>query len=96
MVEGILDFGRAGLRRGLRLTGLQDNIENAKTSLAIGSQMKPHHKRKPIKHAKVESPEKILPKEESIDSVWMNPLQMDSPNFDGQILLVSTKKKQIV
>lgn len=26
MVEGILDFGMAGLRKGLRLTGLQENF----------------------------------------------------------------------
>lgn len=90
MVEGILDFGRAGLRKGLRLTGLQDNIENAKACLNVKSQVKqPRLKRRPMKLARVESPEKVLPKEDEIDSVWMNPLQIDSPSFDGQILLVS-------
>lgn len=28
---------------------------------------------------------------ESADSVWINPLQTDSPNYDGQIYLVRNK-----
>nr|XP_023029988.1 uncharacterized protein LOC111517920 isoform X3 [Leptinotarsa decemlineata] len=91
MVEGILDFGRAGFRKGLRLTGLQDNIENAKATFNISSQPNKYlSKRRSSKSAKQESPVKE-PSEDSLDTVWMNPLQMDSPNFDGQILLATEK-----
>ncbi|XP_057652629.1 uncharacterized protein LOC130891737 isoform X1 [Diorhabda carinulata] len=84
MVEGILDFGRAGLRKGLRLTGLQDNIEQAKASLNISQSNKQASKMRASKIAKTDSTEKSVVEEES---VWMNPLQIDSPNYDGQILL---------
>lgn len=87
MVEGIFDFGKAGLRKGLRLTGIQDNIENAKASLSVGGTKNPL-KKKIGKTSKVGSPEKLIVAEECVDTVWMNPLTMDSPNFDGQILLV--------
>lgn len=95
MVEGIFDLGKAGLRKGLRLTGLQDNIENAKATLSVGSlQAKSHLKKKLPKTTKIETPEKSIVAEECLDdSVWINPLTMDSPNFDGQILLVSLFSK---
>ncbi|XP_074031796.1 uncharacterized protein isoform X2 [Leptinotarsa decemlineata] len=94
MVEGILDFGRAGFRKGLRLTGLQDNIENAKATFNISSQPNKYlSKRRSSKSAKQESPVKE-PSEDSLDTVWMNPLQMDSPNFDGQILLEKPRKSE--
>lgn len=86
MVEGIFDLGKAGFRKGLRLTGLQDNIENAKATLNVG-QTKCNLKKKTPKTA---STEKSMVAEECLDTVWMNPLTTDSPNFDGQILLVST------
>lgn len=90
MVEGIFDLGKAGFRKGLRLTGLQDNIENAKASLNVGSiQSKSNPKKKSLKATKAESTEKSVVAEECLDTIWMNPLTMDSPNFDGQILLVS-------
>lgn len=89
MVEGILDFGRAGFRKGLRLTGLQDNIENAKATLHISSNVsKQQPKKKAAKLARSESPEKTN-SEDSLESVWINPIQVDSPSFDGHILLVS-------
>lgn len=88
MVEGILDFGRAGFRKGLRLTGLQDNIENAKATLNISSNVNKQPKKKASKLARSESPEKTN-SEDSLESVWINPIQADSPNYDGQILLVS-------
>lgn len=88
MVEGILDFGRAGFRKGLRLTGLQDNIENAKASLNISNINKQQPKKKAAKLVRSESPEKTN-SEDSLESVWINPIQADSPNYDGQILLVS-------
>lgn len=94
MVEGIFDLGKAGFRRGLRLTGLQDNIENAKATLNVGnSQLKNQTKKKIIKTARVETPEKSVVADECLDTVWMNPLTMDSPNFDGQLLLVSIVKR---
>lgn len=91
MVEGIFDLGKAGFRKGLRLTGLQDNIENAKATLNVGhNQTKSQTTKKKVsKTARVETPEKSMVAEECLDTVWMNPLTMDSPNFDGQILLVS-------
>ncbi|CAG9830005.1 unnamed protein product [Diabrotica balteata] len=46
VVEGILDFGRAGLRKGLRLTGLHDNIEQAKASLSLSQSSKNPPKKK--------------------------------------------------
>ncbi|KAJ8931146.1 hypothetical protein NQ314_015987, partial [Rhamnusium bicolor] len=89
MVEGILDFGRAGFRKGLRLTGLQDNIENAKATLHISPNVsKQQPKKKVAKLTRSESPEKVS-SEDSIESVWINPIQIDSPSYDGQILLVS-------
>ncbi|XP_018560919.1 uncharacterized protein LOC108903275 isoform X2 [Anoplophora glabripennis] len=91
VVEGILDFGRAGFRKGLRLTGLQDNIENAKATLSISSNAnKQQPKKKPARLARSESPEKMN-SEDSLESVWINPIQTDSPNYDGQILLEKPK-----
>ncbi|CAH1155933.1 unnamed protein product [Phaedon cochleariae] len=92
MVEGILDFGRAGLRKGLRLTGLQDNIETAKASQPNKSAQpdRSAQKSRAGRPTRAESPERGG---EEADSVWMNPLQMDSPNFDGQILLVSSLER---
>ncbi|XP_050498928.1 uncharacterized protein LOC114334891 isoform X2 [Diabrotica virgifera virgifera] len=84
VVEGILDFGRAGLRKGLRLTGLHDNIEQAKASLSMSQSSKNLSKKKSSKTVRSESAERSAVEEES---VWINPLQMESPNFDGQILL---------
>lgn len=86
VMEGLLDFGRAGLRKGLRLTGLQDNIETAKPAIA-----KSTTKKKPAKLTRSESQEKTSSAESS-DSVWINPLQFDSPSFDGHILLEKPKK----
>ncbi|CAG9862617.1 unnamed protein product [Phyllotreta striolata] len=86
MVEGILDFGRAGLRKGLKLTGLQDNIEQARASLNIAPT-----KRKSSRTLRAESTDKTCPDEES---VWINPLQLESPNFDGQILLEKSSDKE--
>ncbi|CAH1114966.1 unnamed protein product [Psylliodes chrysocephalus] len=85
MVEGILDFGRAGLRKGLRLTGLQENIGQAKSSLNVAQA-----KRKGGRTPRSESVEKSIQEEES---VWLNPLQLESPNFDGQILLEKSEEK---
>ncbi|XP_072379502.1 uncharacterized protein [Diabrotica undecimpunctata] len=84
VVEGILDFGRAGLRKGLRLTGLHDNIEQARASLSLSQSSKNPPKKKFNKTVRSESAERSAVEEES---VWINPLQMESPNFDGQILL---------
>lgn len=89
MVEGIFDFGKAGLRKGLRLTGLQDNIENAKAALSVGHVPSKTNPKKQT--PRVETPEKSVVTDECMDSVWLNPLTMYSPNFDGQILLVSQK-----
>ncbi|XP_076265572.1 uncharacterized protein LOC143199568 isoform X2 [Rhynchophorus ferrugineus] len=83
VVEGILDFGRAGFRKGLRLTGLQDNIENAKasiTSIPMGKpvqrSMKEQVRRKldELRRSDSESMEKFI-SAESVESVWINPLE---------------------
>lgn len=117
VMEGIFDFGLAGIRKGLRLTGLQDNLSEAPHKTKIDSQ-KFTPSKKIFDTAKVseqkqsetikptfEKMTKRLPKwpqivaddpkldeiEASDESVWINPLTKDSPNFDGQILLVSLK-----
>lgn len=88
MVEGIFDLGKAGFRKGLRLTGLQDNIENAKATLNV-VQAKSNLKKKSLKTVQAAGTEKSVVAAECVDTVWMNPLTIDSPNFDGQILFVS-------
>ncbi|KAI4455246.1 sorting nexin [Holotrichia oblita] len=92
VMEGIFDFGMAGIRKGLRLTGLQDNTTD-KTKLDSSkpisySQGQQKSQTKPAKLTKVphimsEEGKNIPPDE----TVWMNPLIKDFPNFDGQILL---------
>lgn len=74
-MEGIFDFGMAGIRKGLRLTGLQENLQQNK-------------KVAPSKPTKKLSkwPQVIIDDTKSDDSVWINPL--NSPNFEGDILLV--------
>ncbi|XP_049823486.1 uncharacterized protein LOC109595505 isoform X2 [Aethina tumida] len=89
VVEGLLDFGRAGLRKGLRLTGLQDNIQNAKAVLT--STTAPKLKTKATKLVHSDSTEKTS-SGDSTESCWINPLQStDTPNYDGQILLEKGK-----
>lgn len=117
VMEGIFDFGLAGIRKGLRLTGLQDNLSDAPHKTKLENQ-KFTASKKIVDTAKVseqkqnesikptfEKMTKRLPKwpqivaddskldeiEVSDESVWINPLTKDSPNFDGQILLVSGK-----
>lgn len=61
-MEGILDFGRTKIRKGLRLTGLQDSPEEVAS--------KPY--RKPISkmpHVKTQD------KSEELETTWINPLQ---------------------
>lgn len=91
VVEGILDFGMAGIRKGLRLTGLQDNLSD-KTKAELPKMSKPveisNRSHKPVRLTKIphvasEDAKNIMTDE----TVWINPLLKDSPNFDGQILL---------
>ncbi|KRT85904.1 hypothetical protein AMK59_1220 [Oryctes borbonicus] len=96
VMEGIFDFGMAGIRKGLRLTGLQDNLadktklDSIKVSKQIDiplsqSQPKFHKASKLMKVPHVTSEDaKVAPHDET---VWINPLSKDSPNFDGEILL---------
>ncbi|XP_066248103.1 uncharacterized protein [Euwallacea similis] len=104
MVEGILDFGRAGFRKGLRLTGLQDNIETAKSTLSTSSAAKTmtksvrgHVKKRleDFKKSDTEQQEKTS-SAESAESIWINPAQIDSPNYDGHILLEKAPSKPAV
>lgn len=58
---GILDFGRTKIRKGLRLTGLQDTPEEASKLY-----------RKPISkmpHVKTQD------KSDDLETTWINPLQ---------------------
>ncbi|VEN46450.1 unnamed protein product [Callosobruchus maculatus] len=99
MVEGILDFGRAGLRKGLRLTGLQDSAAPAAGRQPTVGHGQPVPGQGCKRHPPVAAAVTLTTRPESneittrtgsgdsVDNVWMNPLQMDSPNFDGQILL---------
>ncbi|CAH1122474.1 unnamed protein product [Ceutorhynchus assimilis] len=94
MVEGILDFGRAGFRKGLRLTGLQDNIETAKTTLSsntataktVTKSMREQVKKKleELKKSDSDSQDK-LSSADSADSIWINPIQIDSPTAVSQV-----------
>ncbi|XP_060529839.1 uncharacterized protein LOC132704092 isoform X4 [Cylas formicarius] len=76
VVEGILDFGRARFKKGLRLTGLQDNIENARATFAQVT------KNPLTKLTRSGSQEKMSSAESVEESVWLNPLQPDSPVLD--------------
>ncbi|KAJ8959853.1 hypothetical protein NQ318_011586 [Aromia moschata] len=79
MVEGILDFGRAGLRKGLRLTGLQDNIENAKATLHLAPTAgKQQPKKKTTRLTRSDSPDKSS-LEDGMESVWINPSKSIRP-----------------
>lgn len=75
MVEGLFDFGMAGLRKGLKLTGLQENATDDPSL----PENKP--KKQDVLHSK-ERKGKETPKSEIIegDTVWVNPLDCD-PNF---------------
>lgn len=63
MVEGILDFGIAGLRKGLRLTGLQENFteltQKAKNEFQKSDVPKPLQINKPTEAVKPTEPMKI-------------------------------------
>lgn len=96
-MEGIFDFGMAGLRKGLRLTGLHDNIgEIGGKKLEKFDDLR---KRNDGKHSKklTKSSQAICEDDrfeksssnDSDDNVWVNPLTKFSPNFDGHILLVN-------
>jgi hypothetical protein len=109
MVEGILDFGMAGLRKGLRLTGLQENFTDLthRTKLDTinkAEAIKPINR--PFNHDSITSNiQEIQQKSQkngaqltktitsdditNDDTVWINPLTKESPNFDGHILLVN-------
>lgn len=91
MMEGIFDFGMAGIRKGLRLTGLQENPTTTEQNKT----------RKPTKPSTKKLPkwQQIVPTSEDEitkpnENIWINPL-LNSPNFEGEILLViiSLKKK---
>lgn len=73
-MEGIFDFGMAGIRKGLRLTGLQEESKNKKSGVAASVKKLPKW------------PQIVQDDSKSDDNVWINPLT--SPNFEGEILLV--------
>lgn len=58
-MEGIFDFGMAGLRKGLRLTGLQEDSKNKKSAAA---------KKLP------KWPQIVSEDSKSDENVWINPL----------------------
>lgn len=76
VMEGIFDFGMAGIRRGLGLTGLQQE---------------PSEPKKITTTKKLPKWPQIVQEDDSkpeTDNIWINPL--NSPNFDGEILLEKT------
>lgn len=99
VVEGIFDFGMAGIRKGLRLTGLQDSNDVPKTKNS-GHQL--HHQEN-VKHSPKNAPKLVklghITSEdvkkgsqsiESTESIWINPIAKESPNgFENQMLFVS-------
>lgn len=101
VMEGIFDFGMAGIRKGLRLTGLQENISEATQRTKHELQKVTTASKKASDSFKIEqkqSETSKLPKgqtklgkwppvdEQTENNVWVNPL---SPSFDGEILLVN-------
>lgn len=102
-MEGIFDFGMAGIRKGLRLTGLHDNITEMggkKTDKLDDVKKKNDGKqlRKLTKSSPAICEDDKFEKSSSNDSddnVWVNPLTKFSPNFDGHILLVSNSAKSL-
>lgn len=100
-MEGIFDFGMAGIRKGLRLTGLHDNLSDLSgKKLEKAEELK---KKSDLKQRKLTKFSQAICEDdvkfektssnESDDSVWVNPLTKFSPNFDGQILLVNYSTK---
>lgn len=94
-MEGIFDFGMAGLRKGLRLTGLQDNLteltkSKQETRAVLSKQDKKARKLARFSQAICEDDKlEKSSSNESDDNVWINPLTKYSPNYDGEILLVN-------
>lgn len=99
VVEGIFDFGMAGLRKGLRLTGLQDSLEAQQKSKQAQPQsthplqhqenikQSPKNVPKLVKVGHITSEDTKKSSQDSTDSVWINPLAKDSPNgFENQML----------
>lgn len=84
VVEGILDFGMAGLRKGLRLTGLQDNINEITAKAHKLRNLDETSPRFSKTHSSTDSDGS------SSSSAWINPLS-ESPSFDGNILLESSR-----
>ncbi|KAH0818768.1 hypothetical protein GEV33_004023 [Tenebrio molitor] len=72
VVEGILDFGRTRIRKGLRLTGLQDN--------PVEETDKHPHKKHIMKMTRVKSQDKI----DDFATTWMNPLQEEPPKTETE------------
>ncbi|XP_025830263.1 uncharacterized protein LOC108739328 [Agrilus planipennis] len=102
VVEGILDFGMAGLRKGLRLTGLPDNFSELtnknknehKTEQTKDDAKMTHKLTKAPRLKSVEEKLKLTGNESDFEeSVWINPLK-ESPNYDGNILLEKTPETE--
>lgn len=93
-MEGIFDLGMAGLRKGLRLTGLHDNLSDltSKNKSDLKKQNDVKHSRKLTKFSQAVCEDDVKfeksSSNESDENIWVNPLSKYSPNFDGQILLV--------
>ena len=100
VMEGIFDFGMAGIRKGLRLTGLQDTItDKYKPEIMKKDPQKQTQEKSDTSKSKHQKGAKLVkvphvPSEDTKttdvaeDTVWQNPLLLgDSPNFDGNILL---------
>lgn len=107
VMEGILDFGMAGIRKGLRLTGLQDNLPENTAKTAKTEQPKTVIRMIKDDVQKLTHPVSTkLPKwqtvaedsktDEEDDSVWVNPIGKDSPSFDGHILLVCLINRTLI
>lgn len=97
MVEGIFDFGMAGIRKGLRLTGLQDSLDSTQKTKPTQPVQLQHQKTieqspknapKLVKVGHITSEDIKKSSQESTDSsIWINPIAKDSPNgFENQML----------
>lgn len=93
VVEGIFDFGMAGIRKGLRLTGLQDSLDTQKKHHPTIQHQKsieqsPKNAPKLVKVGHITSEDIKKSSQDSIDSsIWINPIAKDSPNgFENQML----------
>ncbi|KAL3269311.1 hypothetical protein HHI36_008384 [Cryptolaemus montrouzieri] len=93
VVEGLFDFGMAGIRKGLKLTGLQEHsaqeavMSEIKSKVLLSSPGVKHNV--PVKKIKKHHKQEVVE-----ECVWVNPLQ-SYPNFSDDVHEEHSKSEQI-